>query len=330
MFSLALRAGIVLVLVSIAVGVGMGSPLVQIADAIPPAPTFFATAPPSLTFTPTQTATSTRTFTPTSTPTATLTFTPLPTRTRTRTATPTPTINPNLRVARIPILMYHYVSVPPPDADAIRLDPSVTPQAFDEQMAFLKYQGYNTVRVSDIAEHLLFGAPLPEKPIALTFDDGYADAPEFVLPILKKYGMVGTIYVIPGFIENKKNGYATWKQLQEMAAAGMEIGSHTVDHPDMRGRTIAYQNAQIAGSKQMIEARIPGVVVKTFVYPSGKYDGTTIAVLRLSGYLGALTEIQGVRQSNEDIFEMRRVRIRGSYALTDYAYWLNWFTNSGR
>lgn len=323
-FALALRGGFVVLVASLAVGSGMDSPVVQLAGSFMPSATPTPTNTPTLTFTPTRTTT--LTFTPTATATRTATLAP----TRTRTPTPTPTINPTLRLARIPILMYHYVSIPPPDADAIRLDLSVTPQAFDEQMAFLKYQGYNTVRVSDIAEHLLFGAPLPEKPIALTFDDGYADAPEFVLPILKKYGMVGTIYVIPGFIENNKRGYATWQQLSEMAAVGIEIGSHTMDHPDLRGKTIAYQNAQIAGAKQIIEARMPGVIVKTFCYPAGKYDGTTFAVLKLSGYLGAVTEIQGLRQTNDDILEMRRLRIRGSYSLTDYAYWLNWFTNSGR
>ncbi|MBI3536547.1 MAG: polysaccharide deacetylase family protein [Chloroflexi bacterium] len=322
--TLALRAAFVVGLASLAVG-SADSPVVQIAALLnSPTPT------PTNTFTPTRvptfTATPTNTFT--STPTLTLTLTAIPTRTRT--PTPTPTINPNLRVARVPVLMYHSISIPPPDADAVRLDLSVLPQAFDEQMAFLIYNGYRTIRAADLAESLLFGAPLPEKAIVLTFDDGYADAYETAFPILKKYGMTATFYVITQFVETKKSGYLTWQQLQEMANAGMEIGSHSVDHPDLRGKTIAYQNTQLAGSKQMIEARLPGVTVKTFCYPSGRYDLTTIAVLRLSGYLSAFTEIQGVRQTNEDIFEMRRVRVRGSYTLTDYAYWLNWFTTSGR
>ena len=241
-----------------------------------------------------------------------------------------PTVNPGLRVARVPIMMYHYVSIPPPDADVYRLDLSVSPQAFDEQLAFLAYNGYRTIRASDLVEHLLYGAPLPEKPIVLTFDDGYADAYDAAFPLLKKYGMVATFFVVTQYLESKKPGYATWAQLQEMANAGMEIGSHTADHPDLRGKSIVFQNGQIAGSKQLIEMRLPGVTVKTFCYPSGKYDATTLAVLRMSGYLGAVTEIQGVRQTSDDVYEMRRIRVRGSYSLNDYAYWLNWFINSGR
>ncbi|MCL4395772.1 MAG: polysaccharide deacetylase family protein [Chloroflexi bacterium] len=205
----------------------------------------------------------------------------------------------------------------------------MTPQAFDEQMAFLVSNGYRTVRVSDVAEHLLSGAPLPEKPIVLTFDDDYADNYKAAFPILKKYGMTATFYVIAQFAEDQRPGYATWDQLREMANAGMEISSHSIDHSDLRGRSIAFLTNQIAGSKQIIESRL-GITVKTFSYPSGKYDAKTIAVLRTNGYLGAVTEIQGLQQTTDDVFEMRRVRIRGSYSVTDYAFWLNWFTNSGR
>lgn len=234
-----------------------------------------------------------------------------------------------MRQMRVPVLMYHYISVAPPDADAVRLDLSVTPQAFDEQMLFLNSNGYHAVHVRDVVEHLLHGAPLPEKPIVLTFDDGYADNFTAAFPILEKYGMTATFYVIAKFTEDQRPGYATWGQLREMANAGMEIGSHSIDHLDLRGRSIAFQTNQIAGSKKIIESRM-GSTIKTFSYPSGEYDANTIAVLRANSYLGAVTEIQGLQQTADNVFELRRLRIRGSYSLTDYAYWLNWFTNSGR
>ena len=227
------------------------------------------------------------------------------------------------------MLMYHYVSVPPPDADIFRLDLSVTPQAFEEQMAYLASSGYHTVRVADVVAHLANGTPLPNKPIVLTFDDGYADIYESVFPILKKYRMTATFYVITQFTEDRKAGYVTWEQLREMANAGMEIGSHSLDHSDLRNRTTAFLNNQMMGSKRLIESRL-GIIVRTFSYPAGKYDTRALTVARTSGYLGAVTEIQGVQQSESDLFEMRRVRVRGSYSLTDYTYWLNWFMESGR
>ena len=111
-----------------------------------------------------------------------------------------------------------------------------------------------------------------------------------------------------------------------MARGGMEIGSHTLNHPDLRNKYGAGLVDEIAGSKQTIELRL-GLPVRSFAYPSGKYDGRTIATLRSSGYSGAVTEIQGMRQTSDKTFELKRIRIRGSYNITDYAYWLNWFAS---
>ncbi|MBI5300635.1 MAG: polysaccharide deacetylase family protein [Chloroflexi bacterium] len=269
--------------------------------------------------------------TPSPTLTPTITLTPTLTSTSSPTATPTrfATVRANQHLHRVPMLMYHYVSIPPPIADVFRFDLSVTPQAFEEQIAYLASNGYRTVHVADVVAHLSNGTVLPAKPIVLTFDDGYADIYESVFPILKKYQMTATFYIIAQFTEDRKAGYATWEQLREMANAGNEIGSHSLDHLDLRSRSVTFLNNQMLGSKRLIESRL-GIIVKTFAYPAGKYDARTLAVVQRSGYLGAVTETQGTLQSDADIFEMRRVRVRGSYSLADYAYWLNWFMQNGR
>src|SRR5688500_5862989 len=78
-----------------------------------------------------------------------------------------------------PILMYHYVSHPPADADAIRLDLTVTPELFAEHLNNLKLAGYSTITMAQLWSALTVGTELPDRPILLTFDDGYADAYEF-------------------------------------------------------------------------------------------------------------------------------------------------------
>lgn len=311
---------IVLAMAGFAVGPGAQSPVVvQIVGVIIPSPTSTAAHTPTPTFTPTASPT------PTDTSTATPTFTPTATPTR----TPTPTRNPNLRVIRVPILMYHYISVPPPDADKVRVDLSVTPAAFSAQMQYLAATGYHPIRLSDLADYLLNGTPLPDKPIVLTFDDGYADNYANAFPVLKNHKFSATFFVITQFVDENRPGYMTWTQLEEMAIEGMEIGSHSIDHPDLRGKLRAFQNTQIAGSKVTIESRI-GTPVKSFAYPAGRYDARTIDVLRSTAYLAAVTEVQGMRQASEDIYELRRIRIRGSYSVTDFAYWLKYWSESGR
>lgn len=325
--NLIVAAPVVFVLALVGFMVGPGSQsstslAQQIAGAINPSPT------PTVTDTPTPTQTSTPTDTPTETPTvtATPTITPAPSRTATR----APTINPNLRVLRVPILMYHYISVPPPDADIYRLDLSVRPREFEAQMEWLAVNGYHPIRLSDFVDALLYDSALPEKPIVLTFDDGYLDNYQNALPVMKNYRFPGTFFVITQFIDDSKPGYMNWTQLGEMQRAGMEIASHSVDHPDLRNdyraRSLAWLQTEIGGSKQTIELRL-GVPVRTFNYPAGKYDARTIQVLQSSGYLAAVTEVQGMRQSSDKPFELKRIRIRGAYNIADFAYWLKFFTD---
>lgn len=269
--------------------------------------------------------------TPTDTPipTATLspTFTPIPTNT----PLPTPTRNANLRSARVPILMYHYISVPPPDADIYRLDLSVTPDNFAAQMDYLAAEGYHPIRLSDLSDYLLNGKPaLPSKPIVLTFDDGYLDNYQNALPVLVKHNFPATFFIITQFAEEKRAGYMNWDQIEQLAIDGMEIGSHTMNHVELNNRSRVYLESEIGGSKAMIESRI-GTPVKSFCYPSGKYDARTIDVLRSEGYLAATaTDIQGVFQATKDIYELRRIRVRGSYAVADFAYWLKYWLASGK
>ncbi len=294
--------------------------VVQIAGAIMPSPTVTVTP------TPTSTPTAIPTDTPTPTATATPTRTPIPTRT----PTPTPTRDPNHYTARVPILMYHYISDPPPDADKYRLDLSVTPANFQTQMEYLASEGYTPIRLSDLAEFLLNGSPLPPQPIVLTFDDCYADNYENAFPVLKNYGFPATFFAITQFTDEKRPGYMTWDQLEELAIEGMEIGAHTMNHIDLKGKSRAVQTSEIAGSKLLIESRI-GTPVKVFSYPASKYDALTISILRSTGFLAAVTaDTQGTRHTTEEIYELKRIRVRGNYSITEFAYWIKYFMANGK
>jgi peptidoglycan/xylan/chitin deacetylase (PgdA/CDA1 family) len=251
---------------------------------------------------------------------------------------PTPTRTPVAVVARnyasptvrVPILMYHYISTPPDENDKLRVDLSVTPANFEAQLKYLASEGYHTIKLSDLAEYLISGTRLPSKPIVLTFDDGYLDNYQNALPILKKYNMVGTFFIITGFVDEGRTGYMNWDQIEDLAIEGNEIGSHTMSHLDLRNRTRAMLNTEIVSSKLTIESRI-GVTVKSFCYPAGKYDARTLDVVRAADYTVAVsTDVQGVIQSADWIYELRRVRVRGTYSVTDFAYWLKYFMASGK
>lgn len=278
-------------------------------------PTATSTPTATPTFTPTETATATAT--PTDTPPPTATATPTPTPTSTPTPTPLPTPDGERRTVRVPILMYHYISYPPPDADRYRRDLSVSPDNFDVQMAWLYWNGFNVITLQDLLYHLTLGWPLPEKPVVLTFDDGYADAYENAFPILKKNGFVGTFFIITDRITYGDPNYLTWAQVIEMHNAGMDIQSHTRTHPDLRGLSEMQLLWQMLGSKEAIEARLPKEV-RFFCYPAGRYDANAIRALQKFGYWAAVTTEYGATHTTDDLFTLKRIRIRATDSLETF------------
>ncbi|GAB4558787.1 MAG: hypothetical protein Kow0047_04200 [Anaerolineae bacterium] len=236
---------------------------------------------------------------------------------------PAPTPDGQLRIARVPILMYHYISAPPADADKYRRDLSVTPELFESHLRYLRDAGYTSISLAELLDHLMTGAPLPERPIILTFDDGYADQYQNAFPLLVAYGFKAAFFVITDFVTQERPEYMTWPQLQEMAAAGMEIGSHSRDHPDLRGRSVDYLVWQALGSKETIEYYL-GVTPRFVSWPSGRYDQLAIDVFKSAHFWGGVTTHQGVEQRSDRPFELMRIRVRGTYSAEDLAALLNY------
>jgi peptidoglycan/xylan/chitin deacetylase (PgdA/CDA1 family) len=214
--------------------------------------------------------------------------------------------------------MYHHIALPPPEADMIRHDLSLPPEAFEQQLQYLVEEGYTSIMLSDLIHHLARGLTLPAKPIILTFDDGYRDAHTEAFPLLQEYGMIGTVFLITGFIDQEGTEYLSWAQVEEMHRAGMQFGSHSYNHPDLRGQPDEYLVWQILGSKEAIEQRIREPV-RFFSYPSGRYDSLTVEVLQSAHYWGAVTTNQGMEQSSERPFELRRIRVRGDETLDSFS-----------
>jgi peptidoglycan/xylan/chitin deacetylase (PgdA/CDA1 family) len=288
-----------------------------------------ATALPTATATPTPTPTATNTATPsptataTATATPTATFTPTPRPTATYTATPLlPTPDGLLRQARVPILMYHHIQDAPAGSNALRRDLSVSPQNFEAQLRYLQQEGYETVSLYDLALHLTVGKPLPKHPIVLTFDDGYADAYTHAFPLLQRFGFTGTVFLITAPIDANDPAFLSWENVGEMHAAGMDLEPHSYDHPDLRGRGYQFLVYQTLGPKEAIEART-GDTCRFFAYPSGRYDDYVIDVLQSANYWGAVVTEQGATHTGDGLFTLRRVRISGGDALSDFVHKLN-------
>lgn len=220
------------------------------------------------------------------------------------------------RTVQVPILMYHYVSSPPADADIYRADLSVTPNDFAGHLDRILDENYTTISLYDLWQHLVTGIELPPRPVILTFDDGYVDNFDNAFPLLVQRGMTATFFVVTDFVDQNRPGYVTWDMVREMYNAGMSIESHGINHFSLKNRQSDFLVFQALRSKETIAARI-GVTPRFISYPAGEYDQLTIDIFQSAGYLAGVTTIQGATHNSNSLFELRRVRVRGTTSDSD-------------
>jgi len=245
------------------------------------------------------------------------TATPLPTETPAPTLTSTPaliTVKAGQDVT-VPILLYHHISE---DSTGNRY--IVTPAVFETQMKWLFDHHYQTITISQLANVLISGGQLPERAVVITFDDGNQDVVTNALPIMQKYGFVGTAYIIVKWIG--ADGYDTADQLTQLQSAGWEIGSHTMSHLDLSKNEDNLQH-EIRMSLLKLDKDY-GMNVKSLAYPFGVIDDRIITYTSKAGYTSAVclntTFIQNVR----NLYCLSRMEVRQEYTMDQFIALLPW------
>ena len=215
----------------------------------------------------------------------------------------------------IPILEYHMVTEST-DADSDSWAYNVPPEEFSQQLDYLQQQGYTTITMLEYMKAKKGKLELPDKPIILTFDDGYEDNYTTMLPILEAHDMKATAYVITNQIG--KPGYMGWNELRDMQERGVEIGCHTADHlllPDLDEET---QWKEVHYSKLLLEWN--GIhTIFSFSYPNGAYNSELPAMLKDEEYLTAVTGDAGLNTFATDPYLMQRINIpHPRFGLTEF------------
>ncbi len=224
------------------------------------------------------------------------------------------------RAIRVPILEYHYIRVNPKPLDRLGFDLSVTPQDFAAQMAWLDLHGYHPVTFADLRAYFTGKEPLPDRPVVLTFDDGYADFFTAAEPVLQMHGFKAVAYIVPGFWGRK--AYMSPDQVQALDASGLvEIASHTVNHVNLANETTAEREYQLTRSRQMLEALL-GHPVIDFCYPSGQFGKGAVTAVGAAGYSTATTQVPGTELSWSTRLVWPRVRVAGGETLAAFIAFL--------
>ncbi len=214
----------------------------------------------------------------------------------------------------VPILNYHSIG------DAA--DPfAVSAKDFTGQLDFLRAEGFHTVSLHELFEHEQRGAPLPARPIVVTFDDGFLDNLALALPLLQARGLKATFFVVTGFLaddeahrrtDERGRKYLLWSEVYALASAGMEIGSHSTSHRRLPDLPAAEIEAEARASREVLQARL-GRPVEFFAFPFNSKRGEARQAVKDAGYRGAVAGVNG----SADPFELYRIGAYKSMTVDD-------------
>jgi peptidoglycan/xylan/chitin deacetylase (PgdA/CDA1 family) len=217
---------------------------------------------------------------------------------------------------RVPVLMYHEI------ADAT-LTPSVlavSPEVFTDQLAFLSDSGFNAITAGELSAILTDGTgELPERPVVLTFDDGYGDFYTQAMPLLKQHGFTATVFQTTGWVgkEGEAKRMLNWRELAEIEQAGIEIGAHTCTHPQLDQLPENLLHEELYVSKSLLEDNL-GLKVPGLAYPYG-YSSTKVRrVAREIGYDYAYAVGNALTTSAADKFTLPRLTVRRNTSMNEF------------
>lgn len=224
--------------------------------------------------------------------------------------------------AGIPVLSYHMVE------DNVDNPLALGVKEFEEQMEYLSHRGYHTITPDQLADHLQKGASLPEKPVLITFDDGYQNNFKIAYPIMKKYGLTATIFLISDRI-GTDDWYMTWEQVREMRRTGFVFGSHTLSHELLSAVSEEEVKKQLIKSREGIEWRLD-VPARYLAYPGGDYNFRIEELARQSGYRAAFTVKFGRVIPGDDMYALKRIPLfQSRFSFLDFYVRLNYTTLIG-
>jgi len=230
----------------------------------------------------------------------------------------------------LPILMYHKIGDPPSGSKLKKL--WVSSKMLRRQMAYLSEEGYHPVTFRDIYDAWDGIKPLLANPVLITFDDGYMNNYTEAFPILRDFGFRATLFVVVQTVGWDNHWHdpqaearipmVSWAQLKELQNAGWEIGSHSMNHPNLTKLEIKEVAIESEKSRRII-GEFLDVIPQTFAYPygAGEDDESIREAVKNAGYRIALGIHAGkgaLDQMKMSPYHLPRIFVRGDETMFDF------------
>lgn len=233
----------------------------------------------------------------------------------------------------LPIIMYHSVLKNETQVGDYR----ISQKAFETDLQYLKEHGYTTVVVEDLIAYIKEDKPLPEKPVMLTFDDGFYNNLTDVLPLLIQYNMKGIISPVGKYTEqftenpdpNPRYAYLTWKDIERLQKSGhIEIQNHSYNMHGGNGRSgaqkksgetkdaylSAFQNDTIQMQNMLKEKS--GVIATAYTYPLGGISKESVDAVKSMGFSASFScyeRLNSITKNPDCLYRLCRYNRSGKY-----------------
>lgn len=196
--------------------------------------------------------------------------------------------------------MYHEVN------DLLANSLYLSVKDFTAHLTYFEQAGITPISMQQLYDHWTSGTPLPDKPIVLTFDDGYRTMYTTVYPLLKERGWSGTFFCITN--SRWSDNFLSANMIVEMAANGMEIGSHTLSHVELHNLSGKKLRSELSDSRSIL-SDFTGKEINMLCYPAGRYSEETKSAANEAGYLCAVTTNNGFASKSQGMYALKRIRV---------------------
>lgn len=226
---------------------------------------------------------------------------------------------------RAVILMYHIIDKPHSGSESRFC---CTVSKFERQMRFLKDSGYRLISLENLVAGLNGNLEIPDNSAVITFDDGFECNYHNALPVLVREKIPAVMFIIPGCVGSSNEwmlsrGFphrkiVSWSQIRDLSDAGICIGSHTQNHPDLTELSSSAVKDELRISRQRLEDAL-GKSVDYFAYPYGRYNQVIRDAVKDTGYSAACSTRSGFNRNGIDRFALRRIEVYGSDSLRKFS-----------
>ena len=200
----------------------------------------------------------------------------------------------------------------------------MSPAAFNEQLSYLVDADYTTLTAGAFAALLAQDAAVPPRTVVLTFDDGFEDFHRYAVPALTERSFTATVFVTTGWVQDgagsltrRPGRMLSWSQAAEVAAAGMEVGAHSSQHPQLDQISGVRLRDELYTSKARLEDEL-GMSVPGLAYPFGYSNARVREVARAAGYSYAYAVRNAMANPASDLFRLPRLTVHHSTSLSEF------------